>query len=64
MFDGMKMRRREFLVCVPRTNVMRSVFRGDGGGGSDMFDNGRNDGGMSDSRHILWWRRLKWLNTK
>ena len=43
MFDGMKMRRRDLLVCVPRTNVMSSVFRG----GSE-----RSDGGMSDSRHI------------
>ena len=53
MFDGMKMRWRDLLVCVPRTDVMGSVFRGahggGGGGGGDRFDNG----GISDSRHIL-----------
>ena len=33
MFDGMKMRWRDLLVCVPRTDVMGSVFRSDGGSG-------------------------------
>ena len=47
MFDGMKMRWRDLLVCVPRTGVMRSVFRGGDDGSDGRFD------GMSDSGHIL-----------
>ena len=33
MLDGMKMRHGVTLVSMPRTDVMRSVFRGGGGGG-------------------------------
>lgn len=54
MFDGMKMRWRDFLVFVPRTDVMRSVSRG----GDETFDRSddridRSDGGISDIGHSL-----------
>ena len=40
MFDGMKMGRRDFLVCVPRANIVGAVFlRGGGGGGDSSGDN-------------------------
>jgi hypothetical protein len=49
MFDRMKMRWRDYLVFVPRTDVMRSVSRG----GDETFDRSddRSDGGISDIGH-------------
>ena len=44
MLDGMKMRHGVTLVSMPRTDVMRSVFRG-GGGGSGCGGGGSCGGG-------------------
>ena len=39
MFDGMKVGWRDFLVCVPRADVVGAVFlRGGGGGGGHGYD--------------------------
>ncbi len=46
MFDGMKMGRCYFLVCVPRADMVGAVFlRSGGGGGGGGGDGGGGGGG-------------------
>jgi hypothetical protein len=46
MLDGLKMRGCVTLISIPRTDVMRSVFRGGGGDGGGS--GGGSGGGIGD----------------